>query len=707
MFGRCLQSVCLIAVLFSYAGLSAPPPDPDAVNRCSTLPFNVSAAKQAGLADADGTWTMGDPFSTASPTYAPVTHPLAPTVLWGKLGGPYPTNAAWMDFVLGAGRNTVNLLPYAVKALDSGLQISLPRRQVQPRFILSVFLHNLSFSSVEPLKDHALAGYDLLSVTVNWRGSGGGRMQAPLVRGMPYATMLYEGLTPRLATQHVILSVNDESRSPVTGRRFKIALNNGQTWVLYSSSDVTWEWTSTEMKATAPFAGFLRAAVADSGEALGLLDQYWSAYPTGGDVAVTVSGDLAAVRFDWRKAGSGSLLMMALPHHIDLLDGGERTNLRQRTLRGDMVGIVGDSWSLAETLVPISWAAPTGIDPDKVADIEAALSVDAAQSPAGRDPYFFGKQIAKLGRLALIADEIGEAATASAVRERMKSYLDPWLEGRNPDALKYDTLWGGICSSDGLAGSGRDFGQGYYNDHHFHYGYHIYAAAAIAKADPDWLAAQRAAVVDLIRDIANPSLQDPYFTPFRHMDWFEGHSWAAGLFPFGDARNQESTSEAVNAWYGVALFGLAVGDQNIANVGRVLLATEIRSAQKYWQIKQDSSIYEDPFAANKVVGVLWGNKVDYATFFGARTEFIHGIQMIPFTPASEALLAADWVAEEYSVLSQALKDPTISDGWRGYVYMDHAIIDPVTAWREVQTLQRFDDGNSRTNTLYWVATRPR
>jgi endo-1,3(4)-beta-glucanase len=191
------------------------------------------------------------------------------------------------------------------------------------------------------------------------------------------------------------------------------------------------------------------------------------------------------------------------------------------------------------------------------------------------------------------------------------------------------------------------------------------------------------------------------------MDWFEGHSWAAGLFPFGDARNQESSSEAVNAWYGISLFGLATGDPDITNVGRVLLASEIRSAHKYWQIKSGDSIYDNPFAANKVVGILWGRKVDYATFFGARTEYIHGIQMIPFTPVSEALLGGDWVVEEYPVVAQALGDPGIGESWRGFIYMDHAVIDPETAWSEVQTLQRFDDGNSRTNTLYWVATRPR
>jgi endo-1,3(4)-beta-glucanase len=48
-----------------------------------------------------------------------------------------------------------------------------------------------------------------------------------------------------------------------------------------------------------------------------------------------------------------------------------------------------------------------------------------------------------------------------------------------------------------------------------------------------------------------------------------------------------------------------------------------------------------------VVGVLWESKVDYATWFGNNVEFIHGIQWLPFTPASEALLVSAWMEESF------------------------------------------------------------
>ena len=38
--------------------------------------------------------------------------------------------------------------------------------------------------------------------------------------------------------------------------------------------------------------------------------------------------------------------------------------------------------------------------------------------------------------------------------------------------------------------------------------------------------------------------------------------------------------------------------------------------------------------------------------------------------------------------------------------MAHAIIDPEAAWSEAQQLTSYDDGNTKSNTLYWIGTRP-
>jgi endo-1,3(4)-beta-glucanase len=376
-------------------------------------------------------------------------------------------------------------------------------------------------------------------------------------------------------------------------------------------------------------------------------------------------------------------------------------------MKGRMTGIIGNTWNLQEILATISWRSPRGIKPAMRADILAALNQDKFKRAGSYATYWNGKELAAMGRLALIADELGETETAAFIRNRLKIDMDTWLLATNWNKLVYDSTWGGICSQSSMQNVYADFGLGWYNDHHFHYGYFVYAAAALGKGDYNWLMSRRKQIVDIVRDFANPSKSDPFFPVTRNKDWYDGHSWAAGLFNFGDSKNQESSSEAVNAYYGVYLLGEALGDQYMSLYGRLLLATEIRSVQKYWHIKSGSEIYESPYAAHKVVGVLWSGKVDYTTFFGGLPEYVHGIQKLPFTPISEQLLDPSWVAEEHTVASTILTrtTPPVSDDWKAFTVMSGSIINPQTAWNQAKSLRYFDNGNTRTNTYYFIATR--
>jgi hypothetical protein len=59
-------------------------------------------------------------------------------------------------------------------------------------------------------------------------------------------------------------------------------------------------------------------------------------------------------------------------------------------------------------------------------------------------------QIAALGRLALIADSLGEDSTAVTIRDKMKLQLEPYLSGTNPNPFRFDTKYGGITTETGL-----------------------------------------------------------------------------------------------------------------------------------------------------------------------------------------------------------------------------------------------------------------
>ena len=241
-------------------------------------------------------------------------------------------------------------------------------------------------------------------------------------------------------------------------------------------------------------------------------------------------------------------------------------------------------------------------------------------------------------------------------------------------------------------------------DHHFHWGYILNCAAVLAKADPAWGQQYKPPLLDLIRDIGNP-IKDSHFPLHRYLDMWAGHSWASGIGP--GPKNQESSSEAVNAYYGMALLGDALGDEQLRDLGRVFLQVEIEGAKWYWHMSSARpQVYPTPstFADTKCVGRRFADGADRGTFFGTAPQEVDLIQMLPFSPVSEVLLSPDWVAQQWPVLAR-----TRSDGWNDLVAANQAIVEPAQAWAaalDCSAHNCFGSGTTLADTLYWIASRP-
>jgi endo-1,3(4)-beta-glucanase len=163
-------------------------------------------------------------------------------------------------------------------------------------------------------------------------------------------------------------------------------------------------------------------------------------------------------------------------------------------------------------------------------------------------------------------DLLGDKALAATALGQLKVAFAQFADNQQQYPLLYESAWGGAVSSASYVtgNSGADFGNTYYNDHHFHYGYFIYAAAIIGYLDPTWVKTNKDYVNMLVRDISNPSAKDPYFPVHRAFDWYHGHSWAHGLFDTLDGKDQESSSEDVMHAYAIKMWGQTVGDANMA-----------------------------------------------------------------------------------------------------------------------------------------------
>ncbi|PQE16905.1 glycoside hydrolase family 81 protein [Rutstroemia sp. NJR-2017a BBW] len=193
--------------------------------------------------------------------------------------------------------------------------------------------------------------------------------------------------------------------------------------------------------------------------------------------------------------------------------------------------------------------------------------------------YYSGKALAKFaGIVYTIHDIVGDVALAQAGLDKLKQSFERFSTNRQQFPLVYETAWSGLVSSASYTtlNSGADFGNTYYNDHHFHYSYFVYAAALIGYLDPTWLATHKDYINTLVRDYANPSPLDPYFPVSRNFDWYHGHSWAHGLYETFDGKNEESSSEDSLSAYALKMWGHVTGDANMEARGNLQLAGRCR-----------------------------------------------------------------------------------------------------------------------------------
>lgn len=203
-----------------------------------------------------------------------------------------------------------------------------------------------------------------------------------------------------------------------------------------------------------------------------------------------------------------------------------------------------------------------------------------------------------------------------------------------------------------------------------------------------------------MRDIASPSPSDSYFPVSRNFDWFNGHSWAYGLYESFDGKDQESSSEDSMSAYALKMWGRTIGDANLEARGNLQLAITARALQNYYLYTSDNTVQPANFIGNKVAGILFENKIDHTTYFGTNIEFIQGIHMLPLLPSSALTRTRTFVQQEWDTYFSNGRVDTAEGGWKGVLYANLALINPQASWQFFIQLgfdvNWLDEGASRT-----------
>lgn len=641
----------------------------------------------------------------------------------GTSGYPIETNNYYGNLLVGDGTNPVYVMPYSVfwqtgKGLcawntDSTKYVfgsySTESTPGPHYYYSGVGNCPIGLSSAEMDSSQTMITSNLghQSVHVEFApGNQAGSMVIPLVQGNAFLTSVYTNLTPQLFSGGAFTSFAPVTFKAGTGAaagmsKYRVTVNNGDTWLVYlhasSGGSTTMTQTSNALyTGPAGFSGILQIAklplnfVTTDEE---VFDSAAGTYATQNVISGTASGASASYNFNFAPASvSGNpLLSFLFPHQVASVSVGTSSSLKLwSNTKGQMQAYYGSSLSFTESDLPtdihfLPWSPLGNLQNYSVPALQAiaaAANTEAAEVMSQQTDlnsmYYSGKALAKFAQICLTLNDVLSQDSSSCIKE-LEQNIALFISNQNQYPLIYDTTWKGAISSCG--NSGCDFGNAWYNDHHFHYGYFIYTAAVIAHIDPTWLTTTNKAYINtLIRDFANPSTSDTMFPQFRSFDWYAGHSWAHGITASADGKDEESSSEDYNAIYGMKLWGQVIGDASMEARGNLMLAVMRRSMQSYMLMDSDNAIEPAAFVPQYAAGITFMNKVDHQTYFGQNEEYIEGIHMIPLTPISAYIRSPTFVAEEWSAVIEPILSG-VDSGWLGILMANLAIANATASYK--------------------------
>jgi endoglucanase Acf2 len=400
-----------------------------------------------------------------------------------------------------------------------------------------------------------------------------------------------------------------------------------------------------------------------------------------------------------KESGPGLLneTLTALYRHQWLHTEAPTTGLTYESPRGTMRLLEGNTFV---TDLPFDGVLPSLPDVGAYdrATLQGFVEQIASETLESNNTYFGGKAMGRFARVVHIADQLGMTDERDALLGQIKLQLQDWFTAGGAQEYYYHAPWDVLFGYPGRFGSGSEI-----NDHHFHWGYAIMAAATVAQYDPEWAAQENwGGMVNLIiRDAANWDRSDTQFPFLRNFGPYAGHSWASGHGDFLDGNNQESSSESMHFAAATVLWGALTGQQDIRDLGIYLHATEASAIEEYWFDVNDEVF---PEAYSQVaLGIVWGSKGAHATFFGNEPEFIHGINILPLTGGSLYLgRHPDYVSRNYdAVVSARGGQPTV---WKDILWSYLAFSEPdraIDLYLADPTYEP-EGGESRAHTLHWL-----
>ncbi|MCP4091228.1 MAG: DUF5011 domain-containing protein [Gammaproteobacteria bacterium] len=599
-----------------------------------------------------------------------------------------------------------------------------------------VAIGNSAHSNLEAyLKDHSDG-----SVTVEWQSNGTAVMEATFVHGSPYIYFkAYEGdLVVRTLRKDGAEKGTFYDQGNSLGIWTSVAGNHNNFLVTGEGTTTFTNITTSEITVNNPTKELTLTYLPHLGSVPGnTLTSFFEAKAR--DVVASVTIDYSVnrntnevtVSHTYEDPQGTAIETITGMHPLHWKNSAQSTSAYQiRSARGT---IKFNQTSQFSYQLPYVGVLPTLPNIDGTFDQTTLESLvnefinqgsstwNTANNCAGNctDAYWSGKNYSKVADLIAIADSAGMTTEATQLRNWLKTELSDWFTAETDDNLDinkyfvYDEEWNTLLALEESFSSHQQL-----NDHHFHYGYLIRAAAEICRADVAWCGAdQYGPMIELlIRDYAGGK-DDTMFPYLRNFDPANGFSWASGRVNFARGNNNESTSEAANAYGAIVLYGLITGNNELTERGMYLHASTSAAYWEYWNnidgyrnVGADENNF--PSGYDRITtSIIWGDGAVFSTWFSPLFAHILGIQGLPTNPlVLHVGLHADYMVDYVELglweSSTGMPSGLGADEWKDIWWNLWAMTNADAAIADYDTVSSYtpEAGETKAHTYHWLHT---
>jgi endoglucanase Acf2 len=548
-----------------------------------------------------------------SPVVAHALTPIASNQWYSNIYAQFPTEPMYA-------------LPAAYQLAPEGLGVSLPDVHKTANTIFAPYVTDLRVGFSDALQKPVIQGIGDWSIQLSMATAEHESLQFTLTHGAPFTVLHVTGSTLQLTCDVTCQVYLDNTQLLAAGTSSSAQVLSliirGHTYILSLNTSIPVQLSGNTLTLHGVQRVYLAAPPSRASYSQFKADA--SAEILGTMATPKIDGSTLYTTYTLETRGSEPLIAL-YPHQWENLSVPLPVLGSYSTIRGTLKLFQTRTFVTALPLQrpATEFSALRTVPPDLASALTSDIQNYIATGQPGSKDYFLGVWFGKGTDLLQLAHVLGFQNQEQQLLKFMEQAF-----AQSTGYFHYD------MSKKSIIATSPEFGNENLNDHHFHYGYYIRTAAVLVQLDPSYLAQVQKPIDQMVADIGTFNRENVQFPYLRNFDVYEGHSWADGYAKFADGNDQEPTSEAIQAWYGLYLWSQVTHNSTLKTTALYLYTTEITSVREYWFGL--NGLYNGDYQ-HAIASIVWGGKVDFATWFSNDPNDIYGIQLLPFTPGSAYL----------------------------------------------------------------------